>query len=835
MSVRLFLGDYNPDVVFENIKSILIMLINYPMTLANPSADMHEDKSSIDSSMTKRQTFTRNDSTQCQKNFGSEVDNQPVTVPRYQITSQLPSCVLRATECPETNSKEILVHSVIVEENNSVKSEQRKSNVTNKILEYLNSSSGEGNPSSGPVKRLSKKILDSRHSSSTSSTDGEIVGKSTIPEVKARLKNYNKPHTRSKEHQLGSSLLVGQTQSNYDVSAQQDKKINDQSDNRTPSKTGQNMPEISTTHASSNFNASIGPASCVDPRPTIASNGQPPRNSIHPSCSSSDNGLLRRGAQEPLSSNFTAHAMPENQAQQYNSTFGQSSFTTDITSGPMHGASHPSLSLSSSPKVIEQTCLSPNFTDQELKGILGKDVQRRNDGKSQIHDLLSETGGKHFQFQPSPCIENTSSQCTTSSSCSFGPILNVEKVPEEMLPSLLSSQEVNDKPCPLQSGKQAMPIKLPHNSLHENHLCSEKPVKVDREIKSMPLAYSMDDNSMELSNQRRQYTYPPLQGGLNTRAYSLFSTNQTLVEQPAPCTSVNDNFQHNEEFACAKGQNTQQLSEQRKDWFKQACQTSFRVSQLYETAATNNGYDFSSRSHRALGMDEIGAQVSKDDTIHYRNLLPDCSLPSPSSRNATKVVNDLPRKSRNEVYSSNYAVQSQKNSSPNERTINSHGLPSENSKLDPQAQNTNLSPPAWQLFDSFRRQSSDPAPFSDKKGLSPGRRILAPSFSFSSSTKDGAGKISNLPTDMTVKTKSKKIDDIMVNDSTIVGISRNDVWKSTFDISEVDFGIDENDGSGSSISGPAFESAKNIQDFSCPSDDIEIVKLKVNQSNLYSL
>ena len=729
--LRLFLGDHNPDEVFENIKSVLKMLINYPMTLADPSTDMREDKSRSDSSVTKHQTLTRSDPTHSQKNFFSEVVDRHITEPKCQISNRLPSLALEAT-C----NVDKLDNSVIVEENNSVKIEHRKLNVTNKILEYLNSSSGEDNASPGPVKRSSKKIPYSRHSWSTSSTDDELLGKSTIPDIKPTLKTYKKPHTRSKEHQRGSSPL---TAANVDNDIQ----IHDSSNKRAPSKASHNMPEIIATHASSNSDASIGSASCTKPFacPTIVKNGQPPRNNA---CCSSDNGLLRQSAQESLLSNYTVHVMPEYQNQQHNNIFGQKSCSTDLTNGPVHGTSLPSLSLKISPKVTEQTCLLPDFTDQELKGI-SEDVQRRNNDKSQVDDLLSEKSGKRSQFRSSPRTENILSQYTT----------------------------------------------------------------------------------------------------LSSRALPLSSPNKTLVQQPVLCTSANGNFQQNEDFACTKMQNSQEVSEQQENWSKQACQTSFRVSQLNETAASNNGYDFSSQLHRALDVDEVDAQVSKDDSTDHRNLLPHRSCPSLLSRNATEVVNDLPRKSRNEDYHYSYAEQSQESPSPPKKgtSLNSYGVPFENGKLRPQAQNTNLSHPVLQLFDSFSQESSDSAPFTNKKGLkSPGRRVLAPSFSFSSSTKGEGGKIQtnvmpaaeccvgNLPVDMTVKSKSKKIDSVMVNDSSIVGMSEKNVWKSTFDMSEVDLGIEDNDNSESAMSGAAFESAKSILDSSCPSNDVEIIQLKVNQS-----
>ena len=772
------------------------MLINYPMSLADPSADMCADKPRNDSSMTKHQTLTQNDLTEPQKKICSEVAKHHAAVPRYQTTSRLPSCSGGSKETLKTTSNKTFCNGVIVDENNSEKSESLKSNVTKKVLEYLNLSSGEDNASFRPVKRSPKKILDSRHSSST---DDEILAKSTIP-AKPSLKNgsksptyvHERPHARSKGPQFGSSPLIAdelarvvQTKIHYDFPAHYDKQIHDSSDKNRSSKTSHNMPESIARNVSLNYEASIQPITYA----TIASNSQLTGSNIRPSCCS-DTELSQRSAQ-PLSTN--------DHAQLYNNNFGQTSCRTDLKTEPVHGASPPSLSLNNRSKMTEQTCLSPNSG----LGILGKDVQRRNDDKSQAY-VLSGLGVKHFPFQSSSHRENTSSQYS-SLSCSSPPISKVEKEPEEMLSPLLSSQRKKDKECPLPSRKQAIPVKHPHNSLNENHFCSEERINVNREI-DMPMACNIDDNRAEIPNQGKEHTLSALNRGISTTAYSSPCTKQTSLEQPVSCESINESIQQDEKFVLAKGQIKREVSEKQNDLPKQVCETSSRATKLNERAASTNGYDFLPHSCRVLDMNEVDAQVRKDNAAYDGDFLPGRSCHLSSSKNGTEVINDFPLETRRDICISNGTVQSQENRSARDEStsVNSHGLLSENNS-DP-------------LLDCLPTNVGDYTSFANKKSLkSPGRRVLAPSFSFSSRTKNDGGKIltkhmpsadcciSNSPD---LKGQSKTTADIMVNDSATVDLSKSDVLKP--------------------VGGPAFESAKSIWDDISPSDDVEIIKLKVN-------
>ena len=764
------------------------MLINYPMSLADPSADMCADKPRSDSSMTKHQTLTQNNLTQPQKKVCSEVANHHAAVPRYQTTSRLPSCSGGSKETLKTNSNKTFCNGVIVDENHSVKSESLKSNVTKKVLEYLNLNSGEDNESFRPVKRSPKKIPDSRHSSST---DDEILAKTP---AKPSLKNcsksptyaHDRPHARSKGPQFGSSPLIAdelaravQTKSHYDFPAHYDKQIHDSSDRNPSSKTSHNMPESIPTNVSFNYEASIQPITCA----TIASNSQLTGSNVRPSCCS-DTELLQRSAQ-PLSTN--------DHTQLYHKNFGRTSCRTDLTTEPVHGASPPSLSLNNRSKMTEQTCLSPNSG----LGILGKGVQRRNDDKSQAY-VLSGSGVKHFQFQSSSYSENTSSQYS-SLSCFSPPISKVEKEPEEILSPLLFSQRKEDKESLLPSRKQAIPVKHPHNSLNENHFCSEERINVNREI-DMPMACNIDDNRAEIPNQGKQHTFSGLNRGISTTAYSSPCTKQTSLELPVSCASINESIQQDEKFVLAKGQIKREVSEKQNDLPKQVCETSSRATKLNERAASTNGYDFLPRSCRALDMNEVDAQVRKDNAAYDRDFLPGPSCPLSSNKNGTEVINDFPLESRSEICISNVTVQSQEErSAPDESTSgSSHGLLSENN--------------------SYPTNIGDYTSFANKKSLkSPGRRFLAPSFSFSSGTKRDGGKIltkhvpsadcciSNSP-DM--KGQSTTTADVMVNDSATVDVSKSHVLKP--------------------VGGPAFESAKSIWDGISPSDDVEIIKLKVN-------
>ena len=764
------------------------MLINYPMSLADPSADMCADKPRSDSSMTKHQTLTQNNLTQPQKKVCSEVANHHAAVPRYHTTSRLPSCSGGSKETLKTNSNKTFCNGVIVDENHSVKSESLKSNVTKKVLEYLNLNSGEDNESFRPVKRSPKKIPDSRHSSST---DDEILAKTP---AKPSLKNcsksptyaHDRPHARSKGPQFGSSPLIAdelaravQTKSHYDFPAHYDKQIHDSSDRNPSSKTSHNMPESIPANVSFNYEASIQPITCA----TIASNSQLTGSNVRPSCCS-DTELLQRSAQ-PLSTN--------GHTQLYHKNFGQTSCRTDLTTEPVHGASPPSLSLNNRSKMTEQTCLSPNSG----LGILGKGAQRRNDDKSQAY-VLSGSGVKHFQFQSSSYSENTSSQ-HSSLSCSSPPISKVEKEPEEMLSPLFSSQRKEDKKCPLPSRKQAIPVKHPHNSLIENHFCSEERINANREI-DMPMACNIDDNRAEIPNQGKQHTFSALNRGISTTAYSSPCTKQTSLEQPVSCASINESIQQDEKFVLAKGQIKREVSEKHNDLPKQVCETSSRATKLNERAASTSGYDFLPHSCRVLDMNEVDAQVRKDNAAYDRNFLPGGSCPLSSSKDGTEVINDFPLESRSEISISNVTVQSQEErSAPDESTsVNSHELLSDNN--------------------SYPTNVGDYASFANKKSLkSPGRRVLAPSFSFSSGTKGDGGKIltkhvpsadfciSNSPD---LKGQGKTTADIMVNDSATVDLSKSDALKP--------------------VSGPAFESAKSIWDDISPSDDVEIIKFKVN-------
>ena len=189
------LGDYNPEEVFQNIKSTLRMLINFPMALANPSADTGENKSSGGLICNSRETLLQDSSTDSQlhRNSCGEVANQKLTVPYCQTTSRLPSFALKATKTTGTNSSMRVSNCDIpfIEENDNPSLECVKSHVTNKVREFLDSSSGEDNTLPTRSKRLTKKIAESKDSQSGSSTDDER-NISTMLGMKPASEQYTK-------------------------------------------------------------------------------------------------------------------------------------------------------------------------------------------------------------------------------------------------------------------------------------------------------------------------------------------------------------------------------------------------------------------------------------------------------------------------------------------------------------------------------------------------------------------------------------------------------------------------------------------------------------------
>jgi hypothetical protein len=86
--------------------------------------------------------------------------------------------------------------------------------------------------------------------------------------------------------------------------------------------------------------------------------------------------------------------------------------------------------------------------------------------------------------------------------------------------------------------------------------------------------------------------------------------------------------------------------------------------------------------------------------------------------------------------------------------------------------------------------------------------------------------VSSFPVNKTVKSQNKKTAGVMINDSAIVSLQKNGSWKSTFDMSEFDFGFEDNNDQ--PLVEPASGSRKSLLESNCPSDDVETIKLKVN-------
>ena len=938
------------------------------MTLADPSADAGERKSRSGLILSKRQTLVQDSlaDTQSLRSSCGEIANEQPTVPQCQTTSRLPAFALEAAKSTGTNSDKSLAKSGIplIEENNVPTSEHVKSSVTNKIREFLDSSSGEDNVLPSRSQRLAKKILESKQSLSSSSTDDERNTK-TKPGMKPTSEYYNKSPTNlitpdpsstsSMKYQperspstASDTIGFKQIESNNDFPVQQDRQKRDSNGETTLPKTNQYTSGIPSTNASSHLTASMRPASEPLPSSKLVNKATLSRISsdknayssrddngmIHPlvelptslkQCSgkeflhvidkqnvvgkrddsvtrSSSRGGVQNGEQVPLSSSCTVNAMSECMPL-YNDTIGQSSCKLRSSREPEHGNSLLSLSCSTSLKVSETRRLSPSSSDQEVAAILGKDVQRGNGDTTQIYDLLnnlnqqnSTTGNYcYFPLPPSnvnnasslerqeltinnnlPKAEgNSYSQSTTPSPRSYAdipyPILNAGRMPSPRL----FSREMEDRACPLPASNQTMPNQHPQSSLN-----------VNREIKSTPSARNVDDKRTKLPNEHKQYTFPQQDmEGMKTKEHSLPLSNQTLLDQPIPWSSLNGNFQHNKKLSNVNSQNKldvsePKVSEQQQYSSNQLSQASFHNSCPTETAASNKGYDFSSQSvsntqlpkvqptllqeHWALDqtdqLDNIGqgnVQIPVDNnTTQGRNL-----LPSPLSINTREVVNHSPWESRNGSNSSKSTPQSQADSSiaAKDTVVSSNGPTlSPNSELNSQSKNASLSPSVQHLFYSFRTNDVDGRKMVEKrpigngnstvltneKGIKfPGRRVLAPSFSFSSPMKNQGGKIethfnndrhkptvessiSNVPLNKTVKSQSKKTADVMVNDSAIVSISTNDSGKSVFGMSEFDLGFD-NDTSRSPVVDPVSESTKSLLDSRCPSDDAETIKLKV--------
>ncbi len=416
-----FLGNYNPDEVFENIKSILKMLINFPMTLADPSVDTVKDKSRSGSSWSgstcsKPQTLAQDSctDTQLRRSTCGEVANQP-TVPECQKTSRLPSCALKAAKNTETNSDKTHTKCDIpsIAENNSPSSECVESSVSNKIREFLDSSSGEDSALPNRSKRLTKKIPDSMHSLSASSTDDErhtntkLAIKPTLDHDFISATHLIPPdtsRTNASQHQPERSLsTAGDT---IGFSVQQDKQGADSGGVTTPPKTNQCTSRIPSANVPSNFGASLRPALSAE-LPTSARFV----NNAFSSCTSSDDNALSSGVHSTVihqqniddkcndtatqnccwnDSGMFREKMPLSSSSNVTATSEYMSQYSDIaqSSGKLSSPLQPLDGNPLSSEMPEPRRLSPNSSDHELSGIPRKDVHGSNGDITQVYDLL---------------------------------------------------------------------------------------------------------------------------------------------------------------------------------------------------------------------------------------------------------------------------------------------------------------------------------------------------------------------------------------------------------------------------------------------------------------
>ena len=273
--IPIFPGDHNPDEVFENIKIILRMLINFPMSLTEPSADTGEDKPSSGLNNTSRQTLSKASSADAQlrRNSCGEVANQQPTVPRGQTTSRLPSFALNAATPSGTSGGISPPKRDIPLIAQNIHPSAECANVTNKVRELLDSSSGEDSALPNRSRRLTKKIPESKYSQSGSSTDDERNVENTAG-IRPSSEHYSKLPTLPVprlERPLSTSddtNVVTQVESNK-FSSEQEKQKSDSSSRTALSRT-ECASRIPSANFSSNFHVSMRQAPC-DYTPTSAS------------------------------------------------------------------------------------------------------------------------------------------------------------------------------------------------------------------------------------------------------------------------------------------------------------------------------------------------------------------------------------------------------------------------------------------------------------------------------------------------------------------------------------------------------------------------------------
>ena len=266
------------------------------MALADPSADTGEDKSRGGLICNSRETLLQDSSTNSQlhRNSCGEVANQQLTLPYCQTTNRLPSFALKATKTTGTNSSMRVSNCDVplIEENDNPSSECAKSHVTNKVREFLDSSSGEDNTLPARSKRLTKKITESKDSQSGSSTDDERnistkLGMKPASEQYTKLPtNINMPRPERSLLTTDGTIVGWQTENNNSFLVGPDKQKSETSGATTLLRTNQCASRIPGANVSSNFHVSVLQAPCDDPPTTAGFEDDvfPSRNSSDKNC-----------------------------------------------------------------------------------------------------------------------------------------------------------------------------------------------------------------------------------------------------------------------------------------------------------------------------------------------------------------------------------------------------------------------------------------------------------------------------------------------------------------------------------------------------------------------
>lgn len=809
------------------------MLINYPVGLAEPSADTGEEMSTNDSSHHNLPSYSLQNA--CMR----LLSRQPA----------LPGCPLQPVAIDAAKNATTINHTFpkcdipSIEKTKYRTSEPGKSIAPQKIDELLDSCSEEDSGlTPGRYERLTKKTPDWTHSVSSSSTDEERHAKTNLcmrrtPEYsKKLLTNMFTPGMRMGESDKG--FLAQENKQPCDSSGEITFENHYFSNIRNTYTSGLfthgvRAPNvISNTdtlhnHDDENTSPSADDSSLICPLVKFPTSLKQCSKDDHQSVVDDDKSFYAKPNHSvTLNVSGIDKRMLQNKEQCLSFNAHDIARDSDIAVQKPYELdfnTSSSFPCSTSSNFSQLRRLSPNSSDQELridKKLAGMMENDQKDEKDVTRvDML---------------LDNFDSQNSLTGNCSYFPSPLTDVIPASQERQKCSIEKVEGQNIDFPTGYNdiSYPIsrKLEDNEwqLHPRHQPVANTYEAeDRKI--TPSACNVDEKRMELPNKPKHqpYTYTSSDmSGVWHRNHTSAKSRNAFLQQNMPCSSPSTNFQHNTKEAATVE--------------KHHVPSTVRSFRDFEKAAPSiNGFILSLPSESGRNLPKCDNRIADesvniphDNASHSRNLSPKQKCPSPQSLNTTDNVNHAPQGLKTGSSPSTSCLKSQANFSFSDKgTAPSSHWPSPSKDSEPVlgAQNTSLSPNVQQRLDNFRISNVSEEKITESIALStsgnliksPGRRNrnLAPSFSFSS-VNYGQGYKCETPLNYPRHSEASAIGNATKN-----GSSR----QSMFDNSDFDFGF-ENDyhTSGSSESENASVPTKSLLDANCPSDDIETIKLKAS-------